>query len=111
MYSLSKCCPLLLVDSTPDAQAAIPRLRNLVGTTASREVPPDTLRGMFGGHIFNADAPIAANAIHASDSATSFVREIKALKQFGLVFYDGAFVDVNCLAVAKDVPDDHWVEY
>lgn len=57
-------------------QTAVWRMRKLIGKTNAREADADTIRGQFGGHIFDPDAPMAANAIHASDSWDSVIREI-----------------------------------
>lgn len=110
-YSLSHCCPMLLTYNSSDRRAAIPTLRNLIGPTVSRNAPMDTIRGMFGGHRFRDDAPVAANAIHASDSSTSLIREIKTLRMFGLMYFEYTFVDMNFLKIPEVNPDDCWVEY
>ncbi len=53
--------------------------RGLIGATSARNALPETIRGKFGGHRFDPDAPLAANAIHGSDSLASVVREIGIL--------------------------------
>lgn len=61
------------------SESAITKFRTLIGATNSREASPWTIRGKYGGHLFNPDAPIAENAIHASDSLESVIREIKIM--------------------------------
>lgn len=56
---------------------AIARFRDLIGATKSAEAKPGTLRHAFGGHKWNPNAPIADNAVHASDSITAVNREAK----------------------------------
>lgn len=51
--------------------------RAVMGATNSREASPDTIRGKFGGHLFDENAPLADNAVHGSDSIDSFFRETK----------------------------------
>jgi nucleoside-diphosphate kinase len=53
----------------------IKHVRELIGATNSSEADPESIRGIFGGHRFYRNTPIADNAIHASDSYSSFLRE------------------------------------
>lgn len=69
--------PLVLEYVRPNGvDTAVTALRNLIGINNGRLAEPHTIRARFGGHLFDPDAPVAANAIHASDSEESVLREI-----------------------------------
>ena len=55
------------------------KMRKLIGATNARNAEENTIRGKFGGHKFDSEAPMAANAIHASDSLASVMREIEII--------------------------------
>jgi nucleoside-diphosphate kinase len=57
-------------------KSAINQLRLFIGATNPRNADVGTIRAKYGGHNFDPNAPIAENAIHASDSLTSMLREI-----------------------------------
>lgn len=72
------CIPLILEDISTH-QNAVTRFRKIIGATNSRIAEPGTIRAMFGGHLFNPEAPVAENAIHGSDSLISALNEIKII--------------------------------
>jgi len=72
------CVPLILEHPFED-EPAFAKLRKLIGATKSRDAEPGTIRGDFGGHLFNPEAPVAENAIHGSDSLISVLNEIRII--------------------------------
>jgi nucleoside-diphosphate kinase len=52
--------------------STIARVRSIIGVTDPRKAEKDTIRYLYGSNI-------TMNAIHASDSAESFQREVKVI--------------------------------
>lgn len=69
----------IIVEYPDVGEPAWSRMRALIGITDSRKADPKTIRGQYGGHKYNRDAPMAENAIHASDSWAAVLREIKII--------------------------------
>ncbi len=61
-----------IVAAIIEGENAIERTRELIGSTKPSEARKDTIRGEFGSSI-------TENAIHASDSYESFIREVKVI--------------------------------
>ena len=95
-----------------DGTDAVTRMRTLIGATDSRKAEPHTIRAEFGGHRYNSDAPMAANAIHASDSFENVCREIKLFFAEDDDFWSSTgTIVVGDLYVDKDVPHVKGVFY
>lgn len=79
--------PLILERRTLvyDGSSAVSDFRALIGATDARKAKPSSVRARYGGHNFDCDAPLAANAVHGSDSLASAVQEI------GIIFDDHDF--------------------
>jgi nucleoside diphosphate kinase len=73
----------LILEYTPasadDEHSAVTKMRQLIGATNGRNALPETIRAKFGGHKFDEQAPLADNAIHASDSLAQALLEIKIM--------------------------------
>jgi len=77
-HSICRVTPMVL-EHRSTRHSAVTMLRTLVGATNAREAVPGTIRHRFAGHIFNSIAPMADNAIHASESLTEMLRELSVV--------------------------------
>lgn len=113
---MRKSVPLILEytgPAWPEPDNAVSYLRTFIGSTDSRKADIHTIRGLFGGHLFDENAPMAANAIHASDSYENVVRDIQLMFPSTFVFNDasGTAVVVSQLHVTKDIPHVQGISY
>lgn len=77
--SIALGCRPLIVEYPKYDIHAWEKMRKLIGPTKARSADPKSIRGKFGGHLHDENAPMVANAIHASDSLASVRREIKII--------------------------------
>lgn len=68
--------PMILEHTTCAPAEAFSRFRTLMGATMAKDALPGTIRAAYAGCLRNAETPVAANAIHGSDSLQSALREI-----------------------------------